>query len=213
MALIYGELDIAVPDIDRNFLNEFVKRSFNEHVRLGHAKEEDVYFLRNKKHYPWHRRVLQYKTDQFHNFHLLDEFKELNSCLDKLPIDRDERIILMLHQEAQYDYDFNFHFDNDNPYGFRICLGLDTKKTFLEQAKIKDEFHQHALDLKKIEDHMVEETRYTIVPRKENTAFILNGNSYPHRVPINSSTGRTVFVVRGKINTIDDLKFLQKQQD
>jgi hypothetical protein len=213
MALIYGEIDVEVPNIPFEELKKFIDDTCLEHIKLGHAKEEETYFQRNNRKYPWERRILEYAGTVFYNYKNTKPFDQIYKIIESLPINGNDRVILMLYQEHQPEYDFNFHFDNDNPMGFRICLGLNTDKPFLEQAKIKPEFHQHALQLKKIEDHMVEEHRYTIKPIRSNTAFCLNANSYPHRVPIGSNTCRVAIVVRGTVGSIDHLNFLQREDE
>lgn len=211
MALIYGEIDVEVPNISLEELKKFIDDTAIEHITLGHSKEEDTYLRRNNRKYPWERRILEYAGRVFYNYKNTKLFDQIYKVIEKLPINRDEhRVVLMLYQETQPNYDFNFHFDNDNPMGFRICLGLDTDKPFLEQAKIKPEFHQHALQLKKIEDYMVEEYQYTIKPIRSNTVFCLNADSYPHRVPIGSNTSRVAIVVKGIVGSIDHLNFLQR---
>lgn len=213
MALIFGELDINVPDISVDKIEQFIKDTEEEHVLLGHSKEEEVYFQRNNRPYPWNRRILQFKDRTFYNYQNREEFKEVYEIFKQLPIKEEERIVLLLQQNNQPQYDFNFHFDNDNPFGFRLCLGLDTSKVFLEQSKIKEEFHQHALSLKKIEDTMVEGKVYKIKPTKSNSVLILNGNKYPHRVPVDYNRNRAVFVIRGKLEDISNLQFLQKEEE
>ncbi len=213
MALIYGELDIEVPEISIDKIEKFVKETEAAHVQLGHSKEEDTYFQRNNRHYPWNRRILQFKDKKFYNYNNREEFKDVVKIFEKLPIKDEERIVLLLQQTQQPLYDFNFHFDNDNPFGFRVCLGLNTSKTFLEQSKIKKEFHKHALDLGKIENYMVEDRVYKIVPKKSNTVFVLNANEFPHRVPVENNIARTVFVVRGKIESLDNLDFIVKEEE
>jgi hypothetical protein len=213
MALINGELDIEVPNISIDAIDIFVKESKELHTQLGHSKEEDIYFERNKRHYPWNRRVLQYKNTYFHSSNTREEFKEVYKVMDQLPIKEENRIVLLLQQNEQQNYDFDFHFDNDTPFGFRICLGLDINKVFLEQSKIKDTYKNHALQLGKIDDNMVEDSIYEIRPAKENTVLILNGYEFPHRVPLNNSSGRAVFVVRGKLESLDKLIFLRKEEE
>lgn len=212
MALIYGEIDIDVPDIPLEFIDSFVEETRLEHVKLGHSKEEETYFQRNNKLYPWERRILEYGGRVFYNYRDKKYFEAISKIIDKFPIDKTdgERVVLMLYQKEQPDYDFNFHFDNDKPFGFRICLGLDTTKTFIEQAKIRPEFQQHALQLKKIEDYMVEENRYRIKPLRSNTAFCINAENYPHRVPIEGNRSRVAIIVRGTVGNIDGLTFLQR---
>ncbi len=212
MALIYGEIDAAVPDISLDAVSEFIRDSKEQHISLGHSKEEEVYFERNNREYPWNRRILQFKNRKFYNYNLLDPFKEVYKVIEQLPIRDEDRIVLLLQQNQQPAYDFNFHFDNDNPFGFRICFGLDTNKVFLEQSRIKSEFKQHALELKRIEDTMVEDRVYKITPLKSNTVFILNGHEYPHRVPVDNNLQRAVLVVRGKLESLNSLKFLQKEE-
>jgi hypothetical protein len=213
MALINGELDIEVSNISIDAIDNFVKESKDLHVRLGHSKEEDVYFERNKRQYPWNRRVLQHKNTYFHNSDSREEFKEIYRIMNQLPIKEENRIVLLLQQNERQHYDFNFHFDNDNPFGFRICLGLDVNKVFLEQSKIKDAYKNHALELGKIDDYMVNDSVFEIRPTKENTVLILNGNKFPHRVPVNNGSSRAVFVVRGKLESLDKLVFLRKEEE
>lgn len=212
MALIYGELDLSFEGMSLDFLETFILETEETHRALGHSKEEDVYFQRNNRRYPWNRRILQFRNKKFYNYDSRSEFQNLSKVLDQLPIRKEERIVLLLQQTYQPDYDFSFHFDNDCPYGFRICIGLDTSKIFLEQSKIKEEYKAHALELKKIENSMVEEKIYQIKPIKSNTVFMVNGESYPHRVPVSNNLQRAVFVVRGQLESTDHLKFLQKEE-
>lgn len=213
MALIYGELDIVVPEIPIDPIEKFIIESAEQHKLLGHSKEEEIYFERNGRPYPWNRRILQFKNNVFYNYQERLEFKEAYEVFKQLPIKEEDRIVLLLQQTTQPDYDFNFHFDNDTPYGFRLCLSLQPGKTFLEQAKIKDEFKDHALKLNKIENFMVEDTLYKIKPQKTNTVFCINGNSYPHRVPVEQNKSRAVFVVRGALQDMSNLSFLQKEEE
>jgi len=212
MALIYGEVNIEVPDIPFDVLKSFIKNTADEHVRLGHSKEEEIYFQRNNRKYPWDRRLLEYDGKLFHNYNRLEYFDKIYQIIESLPIKNNDnnRLVLMLFQETQPEYDFNFHFDKDNPMGFRICFGLDTAKTFLEQARIKPEFQQHALELKKIENHMVEDQIYAIKPMRKNTVFCLDSRWYPHRVPVEGNRSRVAIVVRGTLESIDHLNFLQR---
>lgn len=213
MALIYGEIDITVPNIPLEHFIEFVNSTKNSHVSYGHSIEEEIYFSRNKRKYPWNRRILEHNENTYHEYNNHKCFEPLVDIMDKLPVKKGKRVILLLHQQQQLEYDFNFHFDKDKPYGFRICLGLDTNKSFLEQSKLKDEYLQHALDLKKIENYMVHDKIYTIKPKKSNTVFCLNGDRFPHRVPVDSNSQRVSIIVRGELENLESLTYLQKEEE
>lgn len=213
MGLIYGELDIDVPKLSIEKFDDFFKKTETTHKNLRHSIEEDVYFQRNKKNYPWLRRVLEIKGDQCHDYRSYAIFFPITKIIDILPIRRESRIVTILYQKEQPEYDFNFHFDNDKTYGFRICFGLALRRAFLELSKIKDEYQQHALDLKKIENFMVESDIIEIVPKKSNTVICLNGFRYPHRVPINSNGSRVSIIVRGEVTGLESLKYIQRVEE
>lgn len=208
MALIYGELDINVPEISYADIEKFIIDTKIVHELSTHSQEEKIYAQRNNRSYPWERRLLEFNGKEFHNYKNIQPFNDLVNLIDSLPIDRGSRVVLLLSQKEQDSYDFNFHFDKDDPHGFRICFGLNINQVFLEIAPLKSEFLQ--LSNQKIEDHMLEPTLYKVIPKKANTVFCLPGNKYPHRVPVNNSTRRTVLIVRGKVTTLSDLAFLHK---
>ena len=208
MALIIGELESNISDIPFDILDDFIETTVSSHEKYGHVKQETVYASRNNRPYPWHRRVLEHNQSVFHNYRDHKFFANLNTVIDSLPIDR--RFMVLLYQKQQPEYDFNFHFDDDRPWGFRICLGLDTSKTFLELSKIKTEYQQHALELKKIENYMVEDKLYKIVPKKSNTIFCINSLEYPHRVPVDSNKGRVSIVVGGDLKQLNNFNYIQR---
>lgn len=210
MGLIAGEIDIDVPDITFKELEEFLTVTKFRHEHSKAYTEEQIYFERNGRHYPWDRRVLEFNGIPNYNYQYIEPFNKIVSLIDSLPIIKSTRIILLISQKSQPDYDFNFHFDLDSGYGFRLCFGLDTNKTFLEMSKLKPEYLEHGRDLKKIEQSMVEEKIYELVPSKSNTAFCINGTHYPHRVPVNNSSARFVLIVRGDLISLDDIKFLKR---
>ncbi len=212
MALIYGELDINIPEIAYADIEKFIIDTKIVHELSTHSMEETIYVRRNNKPYPWDRRVLEVNGREFHNYKKCQPFNALVSLIDSLPIDRESRVVLLLCQKEQDSYDFNFHFDNDDPCGFRICFNLDINKIFLEIASLKHEF----MDLpngSKIENHMVKEEIYDVIPKKTNTIFCIAGKKYPHRVPVNNSSQRVSIIVRGKITTLEDLNFLTKIEE
>ena len=210
MGLIAGELDIAVPNVSFDAVDQFIKDSKLMHDLSNFGKEEQVYFHRNKRHYPWDRRVLETLGKPVYDYRNINPFNSIKDIIDALPIVKETRVILLLSQREQSNYDFNYHFDRDNQYGFRICFGLDTNKTFLEMASLKPEFRAHGEGLNKIEDYMVEDAVHKLIPTRANTVFCIKGNKYPHRVPITSSVQRFVIIVRGDLVSIDNLKFLNR---
>ena len=80
-------------------------------------------------------------------------------------------------------------------------------------SKLKPEYLAHGRELKKIEQTMVEDKVYEIIPSKSNTVFCINGNEYPHRVPVNNSEARFVLIVRGDLMSLDDVKFLKRIEE
>jgi hypothetical protein len=213
MNLIYGELDIDVPKISLHEFDVFFENTQNDHRNLKHSIEEDIYFERNKKKYPWQRRILEVKGSLFHEYRSFSVFSSILQIIDYLPIKKETRVVTILYQKEQFDYDFNFHFDNDKTYGFRVCFGLEEQKVFLELARIKDEYQQHALNLKKIENYMVDSDIIEIIPKKSNTVLCLNGFRYPHRVPITSNCVRVAIIVRGEVSNMEKLNFIQKVEE
>jgi hypothetical protein len=213
MGLIAGEIDIEVPDIEFDQILKFIKDTEILHRESKVSMEEKLYTERNKRQYPWNRRLLELNGVPFFNYRNISPFNQLCNLIDSLPINPETRTVLLLNQKIQLDYDFNFHFDGDDQYGFRICLGLDINKSFLEMAKLRSEFIDLNSRSNKIEEYMVELPTHQIIPSKSNTVFCINGSVYPHRVPINNSCTRSVIIVRGKLTNIDNLKFLQKVEE
>lgn len=204
---IIGELNIEIPEIPERNVSEFLDYSKDYHILHGHSKEEDRYFARNNRKYPWYRRVLEYKGTKFYDY---ENWFNISKILNSIPILQKDRTIILLHQNEQLEYDFNFHFDNDAPIGYRLCYGLNTTKKFLELSKIKQEYKDHALQLNKIEPFMLYDKIYSIVPIKSNTLIRLNGEDYPHRVPVENNKCRTVFVIYGKNFKEISIEYLQK---
>jgi len=208
--LIAGELDIELPDITFDELGDFLSATKFKHEQSKAYAEEQIYFERNGRGYPWDRRVLEFNGIPYFNYKDTPPLNKLIEVIDLLPIIKPSRVILLLSQREQLDYDFNFHFDSDAGYGFRLCFGLEPGKTFLEMSTLKSEFVEHAREQKKITQDMVEDKVYEIIPTKSNTVFCIKGSNYPHRVPVNNSTSRFVLIVRGQLTSIDNLKFLRK---
>jgi len=213
MGLIAGELDINVPAIDFGLLEDFIELSKNTHVSTDMSKEERIYQQRNNRPYPWERRLLENNGAPLHDYSNHPAFAQLLETLNCLPIVKSTRVVLLLRQIAQSDYDFNFHFDRGGPYSFRICLGLDTNKAFLEMSKLKPEFLTMSWR-DRILNEYVEEKKYDIIPTKTNTVFCIESKEYPHRVPINDSGMRLVLVVSGELTEpIEQLNFTAKVTD
>lgn len=213
MGLIAGELDVNVPAMDFSALEDFIQLSKNTHVSTDMSREERIYQQRNSRPYPWERRLLENNGVMLHNYNNHPAFAQLVETLDRLPIVKSTRLVLLLSQIAQSDYDFNFHFDRGGPYSFRICLGLDTNKVFLEMSKLKSEFLQMSWK-DRILPHHVEDKKYNIIPTKTNTVFCIESKKYPHRVPINNSSMRLVLVVSGELFTpVDELNFISTTSD
>jgi len=216
MGLIAAEIDIQVPHISAELMEDFFKISKFAHEKSKASDEEKIYFERNQKKYPWDRRVLEFNGNILHNYRKHPAFNDIVPIIEQLPILLEDRVVLLIGQPVQSDYDFNWHFDNDHGYGFRICFGLTLNKTFLEFSKLKPEFSYCAPaigknGLEKIETHMVEEKIYSITPQKSNTILCINGSQYPHRVPPdNSVNARFVLIVRGKPITLEHLNFIQQ---
>ena len=211
MALIYGELNVDVPNLSLTEIEQFISDTTEFHEST-HSKEEKVYFQRNNRNYPWDRRVLEFNGKEFYNYKSINPFKKIKNIIESLTIIKESRCVTMLYQKEQSEYDFNFHFDNDDSHGFRICFNLDINKIFLEIASLKHEF----IDLpngSKIENYMVKEKIYDVIPNKTNTIFCIAGKKYPHRVPVNNSSQRVSIIVRGKITTLEDLNFLRKIEE
>ena len=52
----------------KKILDDFFETTISSHEKYGHVKQETVYASRNKRPYPWHRRVLEYNQSVFHNY-------------------------------------------------------------------------------------------------------------------------------------------------
>jgi len=209
--MIAAELDLYLPAIDLEEVKKFIKETEIIHFsNQSFSKEEVIYRERNGKPYPWNRRLLEYCGKYFYNY--LDEgpFVKLAPVIKSLPIMENTRVVLLLHQEEQKNYDFNFHFDKDENFGFRICYGLDTEEPFVEFAKLKNDFLHVRNTLEPIKNYMIEDIKYSLVPKNKNTVFLFNGNSFPHRVPLTTvKSNRIAIIVRGKLTEIENLKYLQ----
>lgn len=210
--LITGELNIEVPNISYVDIDTFIADTAEVHNSSKMSLEEQTYKERNNRNYPWDRRILEFEGRIFHNYREYEPFKELINLIDSLPIKPSTRVVLMLNQRSQGDYDFNWHFDKDKPFGFRICLGLDVTKPFLEFTKLKDDYKEYNTNMKRIEPYMVDENIFNIVPTKTNTVLCVNGERYPHRVPLNGGTERCAIIVRGELLTTE-LDFCQRIDD
>jgi hypothetical protein len=213
MGMIVGELDAEVPTVSFEDVESFLSSTKEYHNSSIFSNEENVYFERNKRPYPWDRRVLEYQGKEFYNYLETTPFSKFKNLINQLPIEKQSRVVLLISQSRQNDYDFNFHFDADAGYGFRICQGLSTDKTFLEIGELLPEFYDHGKSLKKIETHMTSGQIYSITPKKSNTVFCLRGDRYPHRVPVNGGEQRFVLIVRGNILSMDDIKYLQRIEE
>ena len=210
--LITGELQLTVPQLSFNDINEFVMETAEYHYSSNMSLEEQTYKQRNNRDYPWDRRVLEFEGRPFHTYKEHKAFKHLVELIELLPIKPTTRVVLLLCQKNQSDYDFNWHFDKDNLFGFRICTGLDTTKPFLEFAKLKEEYKEYNKNMKRIEPYMVEEEIFNIIPTKSNTVICVNGERYPHRVPLNQGINRCSIIVRGELLS-PDLNFCQRIDD
>lgn len=215
--LIAGELNVEVPNISLEDLNIFLQETEGLHNTIpGMSTEEFVYSHRNKKSYPWTRRVLEIKGKSFYNYRNKKPFINLLPIIDQLPIAPETRVILLLCQFKQPAYDFTWHFDKDSEYGFRVCLGVDTTQPFLEFGRMKDEYKDYAKDTEKsvmLGPNMVEEDRiHSITPSKPNTVICINGYRYAHRVPIVNAVNRVSIIVRGELTTTN-FNLLQRIED
>jgi hypothetical protein len=207
--MIAAELDYNVPAITMEDVNLFIDATKDSYEKSRFFKEDLVYQERNRRPYPWTRRVLEVRGYKIYPYDVQGALVPLMDVINSLPIIESTRTAVLISQNEQADYDFNFHFDAEPSYGFRICCGLDTTKPFLEFSQLKDEYLIHGRDRKKIENHMVHEKLYTLTPKKSNTVLCVNGDYYPHRVPINGSKNRFVIIVEGQISKLDDQPYLQ----
>lgn len=211
--LIAGELDIEVPHVPIEDLEQFIMATKELHLgSISMSREERIYTKRNNRPYPWNRRLLEHSGNFFYNYRNTKIFSSIVPVIEQLPIVPSSRTVLLLYQTEQPTYDFNWHFDNDKDYGFRICIGLDTTASFLEFVRMKDEFSDCHKTLQKIESSMVHDTIYSITPKKSNTVLYINGNQYSHRVPINNGKKRASIIVSGQLIP-KELKFCQRIDD
>lgn len=205
--LIAGELDLDVPDISFNDVELFLKETENTHFTIpGLAREENEFFQTNAKKYPWERRILEVKGQQFYDYQSRKPFSDLVTIIDKLPIVAETRVVLLLYQQHQPLYDFTWHFDRDAEFGFRLCFGLETTKPFLEFARMNEEFINYAKEHTEksviLKKHMVNESKiYGIIPTRSNSIICINGHQYCHRVPVVNAAARVSLIVRGKLTT------------
>lgn len=199
--MIAAELNLEVPTIDFNQIELFLVETLVEHsLNTNSSREEKVYELRNRRSYPWQRRILEFQGKPCHDYRNKNPFKILNGLLDNLPVDPTDRTILMIYQKQQPDYDFNYHYDGDREYGFRVCFNLDTDKVFVEFAKLREEYSYVRESREKILDNMIDSTHvYQLKPIKTNTVFCFNRLQYPHRVPLSSHDNRLVLIVQGTL--------------
>lgn len=214
MALIAGEIDLAVPDIDLVHVEQFLAQTHEIHNNSRTSSEEKGYKQRNDREYPWQRRVLEYLNKPIYDYSLFPEINKIIEMTHTLPIVPATRTSLMLYQNSQKTYDFNWHFDVDTEQGFRICFNLNTEIPFVQLAKLKPEFEYVSKTFERIENHMVDESnQHEIYPTRKNTVFLLNRRNYPHKVPVfERSSQRCVIIVSGKI-TDPNFNFLQRIDD
>ena len=211
--MIAAELDYNVPSIPMEDVNLFIEATKESYEKSLFFKEDLIYKERNSREYPWTRRVLEFNGNKIYPYDTRGAFVPFMDLINSLPVDHKTRTVILISQNEQTDYDFNFHFDGEIDYGFRICNGIDTTRPFLEFSQLKDEYVQHARDRKKIENNMVKEEIYDVIPKKTNTIFCIAGKKYPHRVPVNNSFQRVSIIVKGKITTLEDLNFLTKIEE
>ena len=190
--MISAEIDTELPNLSNFDIDKY--HADTEIAYNSYSVVEKGYFKRQNRQYPWTRRSLYQNGKQ-----LLDvsQFIELLPIFDIAKFWIINPTIISIYQPEQGNYDFKFHFDGDRPFGYRLCYGLDISKVFVEFSKLKEEFREYSYNGKKIEDRMVEEQLYRLVPKRSNTIFKMDGVIYPHRVPLNASTGRLVFIVTG----------------
>lgn len=205
--LIAGELNLEVPEISFSDLVTFLEETKDLHTKSpGMSREEEVYGYRNSKPYPWDRRILEVKGKPFYDYKNKSPFSSLVPIIDQLPIIPETRVILLLFQLEQPSYDFKWHFDRDSEFGFRICLGLDTTKPFLEFARMHEQYINYARDFTEksviLEKNMIDDSKiYSIIPTKTNSVICINGHQYCHRVPVISASTRASIIVRGDLMT------------
>ena len=205
--LIAGELSLEVPQISYTDVVKFFQQTEEEHKKYNTLyKDEEIYKKINSRPHPWQRRLLEFKGVPRYNYRNKKLFSELLPVIDQLPIVLKTRQVLLLFQNPQPPYDFGWHFDGDRQYGFRICIGVDTDKPFLEFIKIKENYSYVKTERAMVIDsNMVEGNVYQIIPSKPNTVICINGEYYPHRVPIDHglSLARVVVIVKGELTTTE----------
>lgn len=211
--MIAAELNYDVPVIPMFHIDEFLAATKESYEKSLFFKEDEIYKQRNSRSYPWTRRVLEINGNEVYPYLQQGAFQPMADLINSLPVKQDTRTVILISQRKQVDYDFNFHFDREKDYGFRICNGLDTNKTFLEFSKLKDQYVQHARDHKKIENNMVHEKIYSLVPKKSNTVLMVNGHMFPHRVPVDGSTNRFVLIVKGDLLEINSNSYIQAMEE
>lgn len=207
--MIAAELDYEVPSIPMEDVNGFLEATKESYEKSLFFQEDLIYKKRNGRVYPWTRRVLEFNGNKIYPYDTRGALVPMVELINSLPVKPETRTVILISQDNQTDYDFNFHFDGENGYGYRICNGLDTTQTFLEFSKLKDEYIQHARERKKIENDMVYEKLYRLVPVKSDTVLCINATDFPHRVPVNNASGRFVIIVKGEIINAKNQNFLQ----
>lgn len=214
MSLIAGEINISLPNIDFLEIETFLKNSLVHHTNNITSSVEKIYHERNLRSYPWQRRVLEFKGEHIYDYTDYSEIQKILSLAYSLPIEKKDRLIILLFQSAQDNYDFDWHFDRDINYGFRICFGLNPTVPFIRFAKLKEEFEKMKDSWEKIYNHMIyEDQQYDLYPSKENTVFLINKNKHPHKVPVlENNNKRCVIIVQGIIQNLN-LDFIQKIED
>lgn len=197
-----GELNIKPPHLDLNQVKKFCQDTEQEYLASADSLTNKIYFDRNTRGYPWHRRVLESAGQKLFSTEIFDEVFLL---INDLPVVKHTRRVVMIYQDIQPPYDFVYHFDGDNPFGFRICYGLETDFPFLSIQKLKNPFIEHARKFNKITEDMLEGREILFTPKNSDCVLLLNGTSHPHAVPVRTTNSqRAVFIVLG---TIDDIAF------
>jgi hypothetical protein len=212
--MIAAELDIPVPAISLADVEFFLSDTLQHHTMdAAFSREEKVYELRNKRIYPWSRRMLESSGVVNYDYTNRLPFVALTHIINTLPIEPSSRSVLLIYQKHQPDYDFNFHYDGDKEYGFRICFNLDVDKVFVELAKLQPDYSHMCNNMGKILDHMVDLNKiYQLKPARTNTIFCLNRLQYPHRVPLVNHGPRLVLIVHGLLqqSEFNKLTYIQK---
>ena len=111
MDFIAGELDIEVPSLSFDAVESFFAETEQSYRKSAFFTEDSIYRQRNDREYPWERRVLEFRGKKIYPY---DTHQSLNAFVDtieKLPVSKENRTIILIVQKTQGDYDFNFHFD------------------------------------------------------------------------------------------------------